>query len=193
MRKPHLVVSTIASLALAVPLALVTTGAASAEPAFDEPTYSCWLSGDTGKSICVNKGEDLLLAVAKQAGTELIVPDGTVVGGIATSSSARSIATHGILTPFAEVVISILYDDVNYGGGSFVMSYNNANCSTTAYGYAQLGPYGWNDRASSFRSYAGCTTAVFEHINYGGAKVGYQTNASSLGVMNDAASSWRAQ
>ena len=131
--------------------------------------------------------------MAKQTGTELIVPAGTVIGGTATSSSAQRIASEGIVTPLSEVVISILYDDINYGGGSFVMSYNNANCVTTAYGYAQLGPYGWNDRASSFRSYAGCTTAVFENINYGGATVGYQTSASSLGVMNDAASSWRAQ
>ncbi len=128
-----------------------------------------------------------------RTGTALVVPDGTVIGGISANSSERSIAAQGVVTQFAEVVISILYDNINYGGGSFVMSYNNANCATSAYGYPQLGPYGWNDRASSFRSYAGCITAVFENINYGGAVLGYQTNASSFGIMNDQASSWRVQ
>lgn len=193
MKKSRFALSTLARVLLAAPLALIAAGAASAAPTADEPSYACWVSGDTGKSVCVDQGEDLVLAVAEQAGTELLVPAHTLIGGVAVSSSERSIAANGIITPFAEVVISILYDDVNYGGGSFVMSYNNANCATTAYGYAQLGPYGWNDRASSFRSYAGCITAVFENINYGGASVGYQTNASSLGVMNDAASSWRVQ
>ena len=193
MKKSRLVLSAVVSIVLAAPLALVTVGAASAAPTASPSNYSCWESGTTGKSVCVDKGQDLVQAVAEQAGVRLVVPADAVIGGIAVSSSERSIAAKGIVTPFAEVVISILYDDANYGGGSYTMSYNNANCATTSYGFAQLGPLGWNDRASSFKSFSGCITAVFENINYGGASVGYQTNASSLGVMNDAASSWRVQ
>ncbi len=193
MRRQRFFAGSLAGLAMAVPLAIVPVTAASAVPITNEASHSCWIGGDTGKSVCVEEGEYLLLAVAEQAGTKLIVPADTVIGGIAVSSSERSIAAQGVNTPFAQIVISILYEDVDYDGDSFVMSYNNADCVTTAYGYTQLGPLGWNDRASSFKSFAGCITAVFEHINYGGAMVGYQSSASSLGVMNDAASSWRVQ
>lgn len=185
--------SALGSIILAVPLALGSAGAVSAEPTVPDASYACWVSGDTGKSVCVDKGEDLLLAVAKEAGTRLTVPASTVIGGLSASSSERKIAADGIVTPFAEVVISILYDNTNYGDGSFVMSVNNANCTTTSYGFAQLSPYGWDNRAASFRSYAGCITAVFENINYGGAQIGYTTNVSNLGVMNDQGSSWRVQ
>lgn len=193
MRKSHVTIAALGSILLALPLTLGSAGAASAETTLHDATYSCWVSGDTGKSVCVDKGDDLLLAVAKETGTKLIVPESTVIGGLSVNSSERRIAAEGIRTPFAEVVISILYDNTNYGDGSFVMSYNNANCTTTSYGYAQLGPYGWDNRAASFRSYAGCITAVFENINYGGAQVGYATNDSNLGVMNDQGSSWRVQ
>ena len=193
MKKTRFTIAALASILLAAPLSLGMAGAAVAAPVDAASSFSCWVNGDTGKSVCVSEGEDLVLAVAEEAGTMLIVPDATVVGGIPVSTSKANITARGIVAPLAQVVISILYDDVNYGGGSYVMSFNNANCTTTAYGFAQLGPLGWNDRASSFRSFAGCVTAVFENINYGGAVVGYQTNASSLGVMNDAASSWRVQ
>ena len=87
--------------------------------------------------------------------------------------------------------MAILYDDVNYGGGSFVFTGVSTGCASYAYGAPALSTYGWNDRASSYRSFAGCKSAVFEHENYTGAQYGYSVNATGFGVMNDKASSWR--
>lgn len=173
----------------AIPLTLLGGLAANASEA-EPPLPNCWIELDTGESLCVDAGEDLVAAVA-ETGVELIVPDGTVVGGyeVERDDTAARISSSAM----ASTVISILYADSNYGGSSTVMSVSSGTCATHAWGYTSLSTLGWNDRASSYRSYAGCVTAVFEHENYAGAQHGYYANASGLGVMNDRASSWRVQ
>ncbi|MDM4762179.1 hypothetical protein QT381_04060 [Galbitalea sp. SE-J8] len=156
-------------VALALPFAVAAPAAA------DEPLQSCWVSVDTGQSLCVDAGEDLVGAV-EEDGVDLDFGD---TAGRGTN---------------AEVVLSALYDDTGYGGATFIMSVSGGNCSTTAYGYTSLSPYGWDNRAESFRSYNGCVTAVFSNTNYGGTQYGYYTSSSNLGTgMNNQASSWRVQ
>ena len=151
------------------------------------PPKTCWVDVSTKDSLCVDTGTDLIAAVVREKGIQLVVPDGTPIGGVPAKASAATGLTRSIQ---ASTVTGILYDDVNYGGGSFVAS-SSGTCPAASYGYASLSAYGWNDRASSFRSYAGCTSAVFANDNYGGASYGYYANASSLGSLNDQASSWR--
>jgi len=161
-------------------------GAANAstttEPA--EASYSCWQAIDTGESLCVDKGTDLVAAVAEEKGVELVVPDGTSVGGFTTNSARASAATSPNSTQ--STVISIIYDNVDYGGGSYVMSVG----SGWGWGFATLSPLGWHDRASSFHSYNGCQTALFENENYLGSQIGYAADKSSFGLMNDKGDSW---
>ena len=78
--------------------------------------------------------------------------------------------------------------DINYGGGTLVLTAPSSGCSWSV---SNLDTYGWNDRASSFKSFAGCTTALWQDINFGGSHIGYSTNVSAFGSFNDQASSWR--
>lgn len=159
--------------------------------------FSCWLEVDTGATLCVEEGVDLISAVALETGVVLEVPDGVTIGGPPSraeavrgaGSTAHGKAGAGAVAR-ASTVISTIYADASYGGASYTMSTSTGSCS---YGYANLTALGWHDRASSFRSFNGCTTALFENENYTGTRVGYATNASSLGAMNDKADSWRAQ
>lgn len=170
----------------AIPLTLLgglTANATAEEP----PPPNCWLEVDTGESLCVDADQDLAAAVA-ETGVQLVVPDGTVIGGHQVDDTASARGSNAVL---ASTVISILYDNIDYDGSSYVMSVSSGTCATSAWGYTDLAVIGWGDRASSFKSYAGCVTAVFEHENYGGAQYGYYVNGSSFGSMNDRASSWR--
>ncbi|MGW9167220.1 hypothetical protein [Agromyces sp. NPDC055658] len=167
-----------------------TAPAFAAESAHAPDTGSCWVQVDTNESLCVDEGVDLVAAVAKEKGVRIVAEDGAIIAGKpykASNVSAFDVGTQ------ASYVVGILYDDVDYGGGSFVMSVtSSAGCTTgTAYGYTSLVGWGWNDRASSFHSYIGCKSAVFENTSYIGSQYGYYINASRFGVMNDKASSWR--
>lgn len=148
-----------------------------------EAEYACWADLGTGLSLCVDEGVDLVAAVALEYGVSLAVPDGVIPGS--TRSSAR-IAAGAAEAATLSTVISVIYDNTSYGGGSYALSIN----SGCGWGYASLGALGWNDRASSYRSFNGCTTALFANENYSGASTGYATNAASLGGMNDQGSSW---
>ncbi|GAA4481310.1 hypothetical protein GCM10023171_09580 [Microbacterium panaciterrae] len=159
-------------------------GASTPAPVSKE---TCWADLTTAQSLCVPTGTDLVTAVAETTGIRLVVPDGTVIGGVVSERSQLKTPTVATST-----VTGILYDDINYGGGSFVAS-SSGTCSVGSYSFADLSPFGWNDRASSFRSYAGCSGAVYQNINFGGSTYGFVVNAPSLGSMNDQASSWRMQ
>ena len=149
---------------------------------------SCWADAVTMETLCVEPGEDLVAAVLREKGVQISAPVGTVIGGkTVQESNARSQV--GILS----AALSIIYDDINYGGGSFVMTGNNPGCTDgSSYGFVSLSAIGWRGRVSSFKSFTGCRTAVFDLEYYGGASYGYTTQASQLGAMNDKADSWRA-
>jgi hypothetical protein len=189
--------SRLAAVLLALALAgTIVGGAASASATTAGGTRSaaagegsCWVDAGSGDSLCVAPGADLVAAVARERGIRLVVPDGTTIGGIRTSA-ARTAAL-GAQSLQATTVLSILYDGLDYGGGSYVMSVTGGSCATSAYGFTDLGAIGWDNHAASFRSYNGCRTAVFQNTNYGGAHVGYSTNVSNLGSLNDQGSSWR--
>ena len=192
------VAATLGASAIAATLTLAgATGASAATP--DGSTAkapaavsqaSCWLDITTGQSLCVPDGVSLISRVEATTGKVISVPAGTVVGGVAVSSgvaSASLLATASPQSALASHVVSALYDDINYGGGTYLMTADAAGCD---WGIASLVGAGWNDRASSFKSYGGCLTAIYQNTNYGGTRLGFATNKASFGSMNDAASSW---
>jgi len=189
----------LAVLGLSVALTVLGAGAANAAapevaPAVAPPPVaaedeSCWYAVDTGQSLCVKTGDDLVAAVAAEKGVRLIVPEGeTVSGRTVDSRREAALAPAGAR---ASTAVSTIYDDLGFGGGSYTMSASTGSCATTAYGFTDLGPLGWNNRVSSFRSYGGCKTAVFTSTNYGGSSTGYRDSLSALGLLNDLARSWR--
>jgi len=175
--------------AVAFGLIAAWAGAAGPASAAGLPTadYACWADLGTGASLCVDRGVDLVAAVARERGVLLTVPDGAIPGSLRASarSASTGAATAGTAA-VASTVISVIYDNSGYGGGSYALSIS----SGCGWGVAGLGSIGWNDRASSYRSFNGCTTALFANENYTGSSTGYTTNASGLGGLNDQASSW---
>jgi hypothetical protein len=181
---------------VALSAALTLLGAEAANAAGESPTAptaaageSCWFAVDTGESLCVTTGEDLVAAVAQQKGVRLIIPDGEVVSGVKVDARRdAALVPAGVQTT---VVLSTIYDDNGYGGGSYTMSTSSGSCATSAYGFTDLGPIGWYGRVSSFRSYGVCKTALFTGTNYSGSSTGYVTSQTSMGSLNDLAKSWR--
>lgn len=163
---------------------------AATEEAAGAEGRSCWVSATTGESLCVEEGMDLIAEVAQEKGVQLIVPDGELVGDIKTDSARTARAA--AVTSLAEAVVSIIYDDQYFGGGSLVMSVSSGSCGAGyTYSYADLGPFGWYGRVSSFKSFAGCRTAIFSSTYFAGASYGYYVEANGVGPMNDQARSWK--
>lgn len=185
MRRFHAAVAAVALGAALVAVASVApanakTGRSPAAAA----AQNCWIAIDTGESLCVDAGQDLVAAVAAERGVRLVLPNDTEIGGRQDLAALPGITA-------TSVALSTIYDDAGYGGGSYTMSVSNGSCAAAAYGFTDLGPIGWDGRVSAYRSYAGCKTAVFSSTGYGGSSSGYAVNASSLGSMNDRAQSWR--
>lgn len=97
----------------------------------------------------------------------------------------------------AATIIAIEYEHANWVGDSLIgyVPYDNFTCTAdTAVPDWEQGsmPQGWNDRVSSYRSYAGCWQKVYEHSNWRGRTYGYAGTTSYVGsTMNDQTSSIR--
>jgi hypothetical protein len=193
-RKQSILVATLGTVTLAA--AFTVTGATSAvasppDPSSTDPgSQSCWLDVSTEQSLCVPTGDDLIAAVQNEAGVTLIIPAGTTVSGEVLTTGRAAAALLVPASVQANTVVSAIYDDINYGGGSLLLSAPGAGCS---WSLSNLGTAGWNDRASSFKSFSGCKTALYQNINFGGTHVGYSTNLASFGSFNDQASSWETE
>lgn len=191
MKRNHsIVAASVASAALAAVFTLSGGGAANASSPNPDgsaaATQSCWIDASTQQSLCVPTGDDLLAAVQNEDGITINIPAGALVSGNLVTQAQSLSATLTVGVADTTEAVSIIYDDVNYGGGSLIMT-SDTGCDA---GIPSLVPLGWNDRASSFKSYNGCLTALFQNINYGGVREGYDSSKSSFGSQNDQGSSW---
>ncbi len=193
-RKQSILTSTLGTVALVAAFAVIGGAPANASPpdpsSSDPSSQSCWLDVATQQSLCVAAGEDLIAAVQNEAGVTLVVPTGTSVGGVTVTDGRNAALAFAPASTQVDTVVSGIYDDINYGGGSLFLSTPGSGCS---WSLSNLGSVGWNDRASSFKSFSGCHTALYQNINFGGTHIGYSTNLASFGSFNDQASSWRTQ
>jgi hypothetical protein len=193
-RKQSILVATLGTVTLVA--AFTLTGAASANATTPKPlssnstSQSCWADVTTLRSLCVPAGGDLIAAVQDEAGVTLLVPVGTNLGGVPVTAARVEASLFSPASANVDTVVSGIFDDVNYGGGSLYLTATGAGCSWTL---SNLGTFGWNDRASSFKSFAGCKTALYQNIGFGGTHIGYSTNLASFGSFNDQASSWKTE
>ena len=191
-RKQSILAATGGTVVLVAAFTMTGGAAASASPpssATPNPsTTSCWVDVSTQQSLCVAAGDDLIAAVQNDDGVTLVIPAGTNVGGLTVSAARSAAASLVPASAQTATVVSAIYDDINYGGGTLLLT--GASCNSYI---SNLGTYGWNDRASSFKSFAGCDTALWQNISFGGTHVGYTTNDPSFGSFNDQASSWRTE
>jgi hypothetical protein len=165
----------------------VANAASTTSTSNDQSKASCWMDITTGQSLCVPNGVDLISTVEADTGLTIVIPSGLVVGNIKMAKGVSSASLLSTNTTATSKVVSALYNDINYGGSTYLMTADGAGCD---WGISNLGNFGWNDRASSFKSYSGCLTAVYKDINFGGTQLGFSANKATFGSMNDAASSW---
>jgi hypothetical protein len=188
------IVAALGTAAIVATLTLAGGTVASAAPtaptSSSQAKASCWAALSTGQSICVPDGVNLIATVEADTGLTISIPAGTTIGGVKTSSSLASASHLSVQAATTTHIVSAIYQDINYGGSTFVMTADSAGCG---WGIPSLGDFGWNDRASSFKSYGGCVTALYQNDNYSGTRIGFSSYKSSLGSMNDAASSWVTQ
>jgi hypothetical protein len=154
--------------------ALVLTAApAQAEPR-DNPGQSCWLDTSTSITRCFADEAALQDAVADSGG--ILVEEGEDL-------AARRPA--GLLTNF---VIARLYDGGGYTSSTFVITNLSSTICSTSSVSGNLPAF--NDVTSSFHSYFGCSTRIYENNGSGGAGYGWFVDAASVGALNNLASSY---
>jgi hypothetical protein len=93
----------------------------------------------------------------------------------------------GAEAPDTEFVLSIDYQNSNFGGGTLTWT-QTSRCGSFR---ASSMPSGWNDTISSVIASSGCANTLFKNDNFGSTSFGIAKNgtAASLGSFNDEASS----
>ncbi|MCM3658892.1 hypothetical protein M3147_16670 [Agromyces mediolanus] len=156
-------------------------------------TESCWTDVSLNESLCVPAGGDLFARVLEEKGVRIINTEEIVIGGklIPAVTEAQGELASSEAAPFAATVRAILYDDINYGGGSHVVT-ASGGCVAGAPELViySLHGLGWGDRASSFRTYAGCVGRIYSEIGGSGATYGFTSAAPQLYALNDKGSSF---
>jgi hypothetical protein len=157
----------------------VTTGAlllvgAPAQAASKDSPDACWLNADSGVVRCFSDEEALHAAVVK-SGSILIEEDSAL--------AARPPA--GLRASF---VIARFYDGGSYTGGTFVVSVGSSTACASGTVSGDLSAF--NDKVSSFHSYYGCTTRIFQNSGGGGSFFGYIADAASVAPLDNQASSY---
>ncbi len=102
------------------------------------------------------------------------------------ASSAKQARTLQAASPQATIVLAIFYNNANYStSGGYQQVTGTSPCST--YSYAGYPKY--NDAISSFHSYSGCKSKLYENSDSSGATYGYYVDSANVGAaMNDRAS-----
>jgi hypothetical protein len=107
--------------------------------------------------------------------------------------TARDLGFGGPALNFGSAVIGIVYKDAGYGGNTWVFTQpygcNGDGAADFSVGNLNDRPYsdyGFNDAISSFHSYSGCRTVLFEHWYFQGAASNGGVPLYDLGYVGDA-------
>lgn len=147
----------------------------------------CWGDYSSGVTSCFDSTTQMLDAIRAATGHDLVYPANTQASA---SSTPAPTGPTGKVSPQAAYALATIYDDRNYGGGSYTFTdTHSTTCKDYFYNYNTM-PSGWDNRVSSFKSFGGCKTRLSENTNQGGASVGPLVNSSYVGdTLNDRASS----
>lgn len=110
----------------------------------------------------------------------------------APAPAQRAGAGHATTAAAASsLVLGVLWRDANYKGASKVLYGKGTNgCYTgSTYGFPNLADFLMNNVVSSASTYAGCWVTLYDGGSYSGAKRNCTPSCSTLGTMNDKASS----
>lgn len=149
------------------------------------------MSESTHYSACFATEAEVLSDVEAVTGQELVYPSGDRSNVVAhRSSGSRQAASSVDSTAATAYVLATIYDDQNYGGGSYTFTdTHSTTCDSYSYTFNTM-PGGWDDRVSSFKAYGSCKMRLSENANQGGRSVGPVASKTYVGdTLNDKASS----
>jgi hypothetical protein len=171
----HFMIKTRIARALVVGAGALTTGLLSTGPALaaDDPegTLTCWLNTDDDSFACFDSYEDFIEA-----------------SGAVSSAPLRA---DNSIEPYATYILAVFYENASYGGASYNITTSNSSLCSGFHYYGSSMPSGWNDRVSSFDAYGTCRVKFWSDSGYSGSTYGPSTGSSSMGSMNDEASSYQ--
>jgi hypothetical protein len=144
---------------------------------------TCWVEAETGTTHCYADQAAMDSDLIRNYGG-LPIEEGTPQA----LQAARGTAAAASMFTLAK-----LYRDASYGGTPWISVYATTStfCSGGVVSKASM-PSGWNDAVSSVESFYGCTTTLYDNINYGSV-LGTYGDQASLGAANDRTSSYRVQ
>jgi hypothetical protein len=121
---------------------------------------------------------DSLIQAFDEEGDALIAGDNRLTSADAATASR------------ATYVLATFYSDANDGGSTLMATTSISTfCASNSYTGHLTGS--WIDAVSSFKTYGDCRSRLYENTYQGGSNYGPAVQASSIGVMNDEASSYR--
>jgi hypothetical protein len=92
------------------------------------------------------------------------------------------------LSKAGSFVVAIDYENTNFGGST--LTWTSPGPCTAGSGFLAASMPGFNDKLSSTRGFSDCAkNVIWEHQNFAGTKLTCRPNCSSVGSMNDKASS----
>jgi hypothetical protein len=150
---------------------LLGTSVPAAATSDDNMEQTCWLNTDNDEFSCFDTFEDFVAA-----------------SGVASGNRASLDAD---VEPYAAYTLAILYENASYGGASYYLTTSNSSLCSGVHYYGSSMPSGWNDRASSFTAYGTCRVKLWADTGYAGSSYGPSAGTSTLGSMNDEASSYQ--
>jgi hypothetical protein len=190
----------LATLASAVLLTLIpATADAATVPtqATGQATgQSCWHDVDTGASSCFATGSMSPAQAIAQATGDPVVATPTVESGTSSAAPASGSASRSASQPApaagqsatTNFLLVVLYDGTNMTGNSnSYFTTNTKICVGIINQFPALSNF--NDRTESFASFNGCQTSLWTDLNFGGTQYGPLASSTSLGTLNNTASS----
>lgn len=183
--------------------ALLTAGPASA--ATEEasaPPQACNLSLDTGRVDCFPLGTDVNAELERIYGIPVV--SGANAADYkknfdAAQQQVTGRAAGGNVAPQSlQIVLGTIYDDLNYGGGSWSLTgstNSGAACGGLTWTTNNLPYWGWGGRVSSMQAASGCLMTGWEGTTAGsGASISTWGGLGYVGAaLNDRINSlsWR--
>ncbi|MCW2134982.1 hypothetical protein [Arthrobacter sp. VKM Ac-2550] len=160
--------------------------ASAATKEAEQPALDCWVQYETGENHCVKQGEGLNAAVLNLY-DKRIVEDGDEAAQYRDGSSVQ-----------ATYILGTVYIDQDYGGTSVTFTTSiSTTCNTHSFRWPELTDVRWsdywsgyaNDDIESFVLGPNCKIGLWADTYYNGSYYDSATNRSTLGWMNNQASS----
>ncbi|HEY3548770.1 MAG TPA: hypothetical protein VGK17_22075 [Propionicimonas sp.] len=150
------------------------------------PGQDCGYFIETGATVCVPHGADLNGAIYAQTGKTVVEMSANGVTALTAPESKPASSGMTVSPASNSFIIGKLFDDINYGGGSYEILASGPCASGTPTWYLNDVGSAWYGRVSSFQGYSNCNVTIYEGTYQTGAQLGPLSYSAWVGAaMND--------